>query len=237
MTSRRLGKIDPDSAWKSIIDDDNWMFKIGVGGVASASSALLFVMSGSMMVFGPLAFALFACLVGYVLRTIRYKVLNPQCKLPDWDVPSELLVSGLTWIAIHFGFMLIPISILTFIVFFGVTSGMESASHPLFFAWSIPSGIILGASWVCVNFLLSYLMVNFAVEETPRSGFAIGKVFRRFFSNKKEMTLAWLLGIGTVIASLVVPTITIIGIFLVPSTFFMGLAMSSTYLAQAWGPD
>jgi hypothetical protein len=234
MRARRLGVVDPDLAWKGLFLDEDWMFKIGIGGVANAASMLLIMQT---RLFAPLCFALIAMVAGYTLRVIRYKVLNPESKLPDWDNPIELLVSGLSWLAIQFGFWLLVLSAATVLLLFASSTGMQNVEHPGFFIWAIVSFIVVGGAWLIVSFLTTYLMVNFAVEESLRAGFALRKVFARFAKNRRAFLLAWILGIGVCIASVVVPSLTVIGIFIVPSTFFAALIISATLAAQAWGPE
>jgi hypothetical protein len=234
MRSRRLTQLDPDLAWKGIFNDEDWMMKIGIGGVVNAAAMLLIVQS---KLFLPLSFALLAMVSGYLLRVIRYKVLNPESKLPDWENPMELLISGLTWLAIQFGFWLIVLSLATLLLIFAASTGMQNVEHPAFFPWAIGTGITVAISWAAVSFLTSYLMVNFAIEESSKAGFAVKKVFAKFARHRRNFTFAWLLGLGVTIASVVVPTLTVIGIFLVPSTLFIGLIIAATLAAQAWGPE
>jgi hypothetical protein len=234
MRARRLAQLDPDLAWKGLFKDDDWMFKIGIGGVANAAGMLLLTQS---KFFFPISFALLAVVTGYVLRVIRYKVLNPESKLPDWENPMELLISGLTWLVIQFGYWLLVLSLATSLVMFAAATGMEKADHPAFFAWAISSGIAVALAWAAVSFGTCYLMVNFAVKESMRAGFEINQVFARLAKNRKNLVLAWILGIGVLLASVIVPAVTVIGIFLVPSTLFAGLIIAATLAAQAWGPE
>ena len=99
MSTIRAGHLDAQYAWDSVLKDPDWMFKMGIGGMINAGCMLL---AFSSFYFTPFAFAFLALIAGYTLRFIRYRVKDPDIKLPLWNEWLELLMSGLTWLAIQF---------------------------------------------------------------------------------------------------------------------------------------
>ncbi|MBI4533795.1 MAG: DUF4013 domain-containing protein, partial [Candidatus Melainabacteria bacterium] len=108
--SYRLMQLNADLAVKGTFHDPDWMFKTGIGGMLNAGSVILWSVNPLLL---PLSFALISLSCGYLLRVMRYKLLNPDSHLPDWDSWLELFISGLTWLAIQFGLCLLPLSVLT----------------------------------------------------------------------------------------------------------------------------
>ncbi len=109
-----------DKAWKDIFADPEWMFKTGLGGVFNATCLVLF---GANPLFFPIVFAIISLLCGYLLRSIREKVANPESPLPKWSNWPELFVSGLTWLVIE---LILAISLVAAAALAAVTPGMIS---------------------------------------------------------------------------------------------------------------
>ncbi len=77
-------------------------------------------------------------------------------------------------------------------------------------------------------------MVNFAVEENLRAGFAYIKVLKCLIKNPAQLFSGFLLAIGIQLGFVLIPCLTIIGVFLVPSSYFAGQVLSSLILARHW---
>lgn len=185
----------------------------------------------------PVALALFSLVCGYYLRVIRYKALNPASKLPDWDDWMELFMSGLTWLAVQFGLTLILVSTLTISLLIATAFGSIKTMEAGFVPWALTTAALVGAVFTALSFLTPFLMVNFAIEERVASGFAFAKVARKAANNPRGFATAWLLCIGLAWASLILPILTLIGIFFIPSTIFIGQVVCATLCAQVWGGE
>ena len=231
---RRLGQLDADAAWKTFFQDPDWMFKTGIGGMINATSIILFILTPLSM---PIICALLSLINGYLMRVIRYKTLNPESKLPEWDDWLELFMSGLTWLAIQFGIFLLLIVTVTIALWLALAFGNTSIASPYFLLWAFGATAIVTAMAVLLSFCTPLLMVNFAIEERVPSGLAFRQVLTRAALKPKEFLLAWLLTIGVSWASALVPTLTIIGLFIIPSTIFVGQILCVTIWAQVWGPE
>lgn len=232
--AKRLGRLDCNQALNSFFQDPEWMFKTGIGGTINA---VCLVMSVGSPLFLPIVFALWALVAGYILRVLRYKVLSEESKLPVWDNWLELFISGLTWLAIQFGLNLILLSAVTVGFIVGEGSGAIKVYSPTFLPWALGSTLAIALIWGLVSFLTPFLMVSFATEERIQAGFAFLEVFRRAAGNPIDFVAAWLLCIGIRWAALVLPTLTLIGVFLIPSTFFIGEIIAASISAQVWGPE
>ncbi len=225
--------LDADLAVRSFFQDPDWMFKMGLGGVVNAGCLVLTMMNP--FVFLPVTLALIALVCGYLLRCLRLKVLSGKSKLPDWGEWLDLFMSGLTWLAVQFGLWLITISVATVSLMFALAASTQQswAYVPI----AVAGVLVTVATCLAVQFLSSFLMVNFAVEEKLSAGFAVLEVVRRACARPSVFCQAWLLSTGLQAAAVVIPALTIVGIFLTPSTLFASQLISAALLAQAWGPE
>lgn len=227
--------MDPNLVLSTYFQDPDWMFKTGVGGAlyfAAFVILMLGIQSGNLVIL-PACFCLWAMICGYVLRTIRQKIAEPESKLPEWTDWQDLFISGMSWIAITTGFVFTLIAVAT-TAFIVLTFAMVKSSGS--------EGVLL----VCItilgiatltyafNFFVSMLMANFAQEETMLSGFAYAKVLRRLSKNPGDFAAAWLLGTGIQFLAFIIPVATVIGIILVPMTTFISQVISAGLIAQAW---
>lgn len=235
MTTRsRTGQLDADGALAGFFRDPDWMFKTGIGGMIVAGCIILLAINTILM---PIALALSSLVCGYLLKVMRYKTLNPSSKLPDWDEWMELFVSGLTWLAVQFGLALILISALTISLLIAAALGTIKITSGGFIAWALSTVAVMSFLCAALSFLTPLLMLNFAVEERVAAGFAFRKVVRKALRNPREFLVTWLLSIGVAWASVVLPTLTLIGIFFIPSTSFVGQVICATLWCQVWGQD
>ncbi len=209
------------------------MFKTGIGGMIIAGCIILFMINPLST---PIALAIYSLVCGYTLRLIRYKSLNADSKLPDWDDWMEIFISGLTWLAIQFGLALIPITALTISLLVADATGtIKIASGMGFITWAAATIVVMTTICTTLSFVTPLLMVNFAIEERVPAGFAFLKVVKRAARNPLEFLVAWLLCIGVAWCAVILPILTLIGIFFLPSTIFIGHIVSATLLAQVWG--
>lgn len=209
------------------------MFKTGIGGMIIAGCIILLIVNPLST---PISLALYSLVCGYTLRLIRYKSLNPAAKLPDWDDWMELFISGLTWLAIQFGLSLIPLTaVSTSLLVAGATGAIKIGSGVAFVVWLVTTIAVMTAICTVLSFLTPLLMVNFAIEERVQAGFSFVKVIRKAAKDPRDYLVAWLLSIGVAWCTVVLPVVTLIGIFFIPSTIFIGHIVCATLFAQVWG--
>lgn len=222
--------LDPDSAIKSIFSDDQWLVKTGIGGMAYAASLLLLLLNFFTL---PLVILLLSCVQGYLLRVIRNEVAMPGSKLPGWNDPADLFVSGLTWVAI--GTVIVGTACL---IIFGLALILSWQSMPQVYPHSLWLGVtvtIAGALLCAItSFLLTFLMVNLAVEENNQAGFKVSAVFKKASSRRTEFIASWIISEGIKVYSFWLPVATIIGAFLLPSTMFIAQIVAAKLAAQVW---
>jgi len=227
--------MDPNLVLSTYFQDDDWMFKTGVGGALyfSAFVILMLGLQSGQLVILPACFCLWAMICGYILRAIRQKIAEPQSKLPEWNDWQDLFISGMSWIAVTTGFIftLIAAATTAFIVIAVVM--MKSSTSQSILVVCITTLGIATLSYL-FNFFVSMLMANFAQEETMLSGFAYAKVLKRLSKRPGDFAAAWLLGTGIQFLAVIIPITTVIGIILVPMTTFISQVISAGLMAQAW---
>lgn len=222
--------LDPNGAIRDYFKDSEWMFKTGLGGVLNASSLVVLAMNPLLL---PICICIWAMNMGFVLRTMREKVDSAE-KLPDWKYWMDLFISGMTWFAIvagQYGFVL---SIATLSLMIGNTIGAMNVLDPRYLPWSIASISVVFLVWLLVSIVSAALMTNFAIEEKIAGGFAFAKVLKRLKKKPLPFVQAWLLGIGLHSLAFIVPSMTLIGVFIIPSVYFAAQVISAVLWAQAW---
>lgn len=223
--------LDPDLAARTFFRDPQWLFKTGIGGFLNVLSFILCALNYLLI---PIAFLLWGLVTGYVLRAARTHIKNPEDKLPEWNDWLDLLISGLTWMAIYTGQLLFFFSVFSTLMLVGLSFGMVSAANPSNLAWSFGSlyGLVALASVISMN--SAYLMINLAQEEQLSGAFAVNVVITKVLSRPADFILAWLLSLGIQLAAIVLPALTVVGLFFLPSIWFAGQVLSALVLAQVW---
>jgi hypothetical protein len=227
----RPTKIEANLALKTILDDSEWMFKTGVGGTINAICLVLSLASTFCL---PVVVALMSLTNGYVLRVARVKASGLESKLPAWNEWLDLIISGLTWQAIQFGLFLVPLTAGTVCLLVGAASGAIKVSSQLFLPWAVTAFLATFLSWSAMSLLSRFMMINFAIEERVQSGLAVGATLRRIWSNPGDFLSVWLLSLGLQLAALILPALTVVGIFLIPSTLFVAEMLGASIAAQVW---
>ncbi len=230
-TTNILATFDPDLAVKAFFRDPQWLFKTGIGGFLNVVSFILCALSYMLI---PVAFLIWGVVTGYVLRAARLHIKNPEDKLPEWNDWMDLLISGLTWMAIYTGQLLFFFSVLSTLMVTGLTTGMINAANPHNLQWSL--GTLYGLTFLALTMALNsaYLMINLAHEEKLTGAFAVNLVISRVLARPADFLLAWLLSMGIQMAALILPLMTVVGMFFLPSVWFAGQILSALVLAQAW---
>lgn len=228
--------LDPNLAVKSFMQDPDWILKTAIGGVMNASSMVLLFLIRESPILIPIMFSLWAINTGYVLRTIRARIKVPNGYLPAWNDWQDLFVSGMSWLAVMTGFLIVLVTVsATDLLVASILSNIKTPPFPLLFTLWMSGSIIL---IVTLSFLLNLLyvatMANFAQEESMNSAFAFIKVLKRISKRPGDFFSAWMLGMGIHFLSIAVPCATIIGIFFLPSTVFAGQLLTASIIAQAW---
>ncbi len=222
---------DPNRAVKSFFADPDWRAKTALGATFNALSLVIFFFNPMLL---PVVFIFWALVAGYRMRVMRTKIADPFCALPAWAEWVDLLISGLTWLAVYTGFVVFLLSIPTIAILVGSAQGSMFAPDPRFLTWSLTTFVLTFVLTLCVSLITTYLQANLAEEERTLAAFAVLKVLRKLRSHGASMVQAWLLSIGLFMMAIVVPTLTVVGIFLIPTAVFVAGTISATIVAQAW---
>jgi hypothetical protein len=92
--------------------------------------------------------------------------------------------------------------------------------------------VLLTMFWF--HFLTTFLWVNFGVEERLGGALALRKVVGMIRRNPVQFLTAWALSTALYLAAVLIPSATVIGIFIVPTTTFAAQLISANLLAQLW---
>lgn len=223
-------RFDPDIAVSSYVKDPDLMPKTGIGGVINALALVTLVLTGGLL--APVSLALMGLTNGYILRHMRFRLGKQDSPLPDWDDWLDLFISGITWLALQFGYALVIISVAT--ISYMICDAINRKNPEALIGVYIGSAFMFMVTWALTHFFSSYLMVNFAGEEKLSAGFAFRRVYEVACAAPQAFFLSWVLAIGFQFAAVFVPALTIIGLFLVPSTYFAGQITGANLLSQAW---
>lgn len=223
--------LDPNLALKQFFKDSDWRFKTGLGAVINASSFLLLVMNPVLL---PLSFCLWSVVAGYELRVIRVRIKDANAPMPEWNDWLDLMISGLTWLAVYCGQLLFLTSIGTVALLIGGATGSRHATSNDFDFWVLSSLGLIYSSTVFTALLAQLLMTNLAEEERASAAFALRKAIRRFMQCPLQFIEVYLLSIGIRAVAIIVPSILLVGVFFIPMTLFMATCLEGVMLAQVW---
>src|ERR1700733_1128984 len=131
-SSTSITGLDPNAAISFYFQDPEWKFKTALGSLLICS-ALLLVLSGKFFLpMLPVAFLIWSVVQGYVLRLMRTIVQGTDQTLPAWNDWLELVVSGLTWLAIVTGQLMVMASVVTLSLLIGGRYGLVNPFAPHF---------------------------------------------------------------------------------------------------------
>jgi hypothetical protein len=226
-------KLDADGALKQYTGDPDWMYKTGLGGVLTAACFLTGAMDAQHLLLLPVALAFAAIITGYLLRVVRMRVKKPDGKrLAEWNEWMDLFMSGITWIAVQFGINVLGFSIVSVFVVLAVYAVQAQGANAIAIVEVTLLAVLLTVFWF--HFLTTFLWVNFAVEERVGGALALRKVVGMIRGNPVQFLTAWALSTALYLAALLIPSATVIGIFIVPTTTFAAQLISANLLAQLW---
>ncbi len=223
--------LDPNKAIKQFFSDSDWRGKAGIGGIFSGG-VLIFLFLGPLFI--PLALICWGLLTGYYLRLARVKMADLQAPLPKWNDWMDLLMSGLTWIAVKLGQIMIPISIGTIALLWAIGGGQNFITGNQYAIWAGSSIALVTFSWITVSVVSMIVMANFAKQERMGAAFDLITVGRKLASSAHIFLQAWLLITGIQWLGFVVPTMSVIGIALLPICGFITSCIGAILIAQAW---
>ena len=220
-----------DELVKALFKETDWMVKVGVGGVLAAAGLVAILYNYICL---PIFVAFWALMIGYCLRCMRLKFADAESKLPGWDEWGDLFMSGITWIALQTAVFLVSNTI--FAIILGICTGnaFNTKSELHSFLWILLSSVLVLPASAFIAVISSYTMVNFAVEENLLAGLAYIKVLKSLLKNPAHLLSGFLLALGIQLGFVLIPCLTIIGVFLVPSSYFAGQVLSSLILARHW---
>lgn len=226
--------LDANFAMQRYFKDPDCMFKTGIGGVLTTTGFLVGLLDLQRLIFVPVALALSAIVVGYLLRTAKAKLKDPEAGLQPWNDWGDLFFSGLNWVAVQFGLGILaamPITSILLVASFALASSTNVSTVSLVVAFG---GFAIFWLVLVSHYMISYLMINFASEDKVLAGFAFGKVIRYTAKAPRDFILAWILSFELQFLALLLPTLTLVGVFVAPYTLFAAQLIGLSLMTQAW---
>jgi Protein of unknown function (DUF4013) len=247
----------PTQSFKFFFQDSDWTLKTGIGGLFNALSLVVLTMNPAFL---PISFCLWALVTGYMLAVINAEMKDKATigetstqmgsngeilirrapavyKLPEWKNWIELFVSGLTWIAVATILFLFTLAVFPLgIILASLCNAFQGGQASLFgsVVWLVGSWTLSMVIAAIMSFFASYLMVNFAAEQNIAYALSFSRIIERFRYRPLQLSQAWLINIGLQFLAVLLPLVTVVGIFLIPSTLFVAQVVGSHLLARAW---
>jgi hypothetical protein len=233
--------LDPNRAFAVFFKDPDWKLKAGLGAVLNASTLSVVASGAVVLPLVPIAFLILAAVQGYTLRVIRNQLKSDFVSdkdsvelLPKWNDWLDLMISGLTWLAIVCSQWIVIFLIVSAALFIGQHYGALNAQSSSFKPWFLATSTAVSLSVFFASFFLPLLMVNFAEQEKVTAALAVDEAFVRLKRRPLDFIAVWMINLGLFTLGLLVPAITVVGIFFVPLVQFIIGTISAIMLAQVW---
>jgi hypothetical protein len=234
MTAEPISGLDPDRAVRQFFQDPEWKLKAGIGSMLSAI-ALIFATSGKLFLpLLPLTLIISSALQGYMLRVVRSYIKDPAGKLPPWNDWLDMLMSGLIWLSVLCTQIVVLIAIAVISLLYASEHNYLEAISTSFLYWAYITLLAMAFVLLLISFFLPLLMANFAEQEKISAVLGAKEAVRRLSNQPLAFLCAWLLGLGIYWLSIVVPLLTVIGVFFIPLTSFLAQVINTIMLAQVW---
>jgi hypothetical protein len=226
-----LHSLSPSEALRQLRADPQWTMKAGVGGIIYAFCLVLILLN---VLFFPLVICLFALVQGYLVTTVHDTIADPNAPLPKWKGWGELLIAGLTWMAIE-SVLFIALLCITFgALIVGDIIHVDQLLNPSFVFWAICFWSLIMLLAALSSLYSAYRLTNFAERQEIGAAFGFVEVAKRLLRTPVPLLQAWLLQSGLFGLAIVLPIATVVGVFLLPSTTMIAQLIGVRILAQAW---
>ncbi len=174
-------EMDIGSAFTYMFDDEDWIKKVGIGGVAWLLAIVVV----------PIFLVL-----GYMLQTIKNVRDGHPKPLPEWDNLGEMIVKGLMVFVIAIIYNIVPLLIifcpLLIIPFAAGELDSDAGSAIAIIAnCFICVGSIIS---IVVNLVLPAALIRYAQYDTIGSALQFGEIFSFISSNVGDYIIVVLLG-------------------------------------------
>jgi hypothetical protein len=224
-------KLSPQAAVKAMAKDPEWTMKAGIGGLFYAIAFVTLLLNPLLF---PLSICLIALIQGYFVTMVHRTASETEEKLPEWKGWSELLIAGLTWMAISSVRIFVEVVFVLSALIIASQFAPDSVLSHRFAPWAITIWTFLVLFLAATSFFSTYLFASFSTQQDTKAAFALREISRRLAKHPAEMVKGWLLSTGIFCIGVVAPLITVVGAFLVPSTTFIAQIISAQILAQVW---
>jgi len=227
----KLSHLSPNETFRQFTADPEWTAKVGVGSMLYALTLVLILLN---VLSFPIVLCLWALIQGYLITTMNVALLDAQKPLPRWKPLGELLIAGLTWMAIESLQWIVLFSIIIGALKISDIARTDQLVAPAFSSGAICIWSLMMLLFAMASFFSAYRLANFAALQEIRAAFDFGEVVKRFLRAPAPMLQAWLLQVGLLGMAVVLPIATIIGVIFLPTSVFIAQILGVRILAQAW---
>lgn len=216
--------------FKEMLADQNWLSKLAIGTSVNLTALLVFLFNP---LFLPLSVIMGGITNGYLLRVMRTYIKGSK-ELPEWDQFVDLMISGISWLAVTLFFQFGGLALLALFLTQGVASGSTFVASKGFTNWGITTFLSVYCYFVLTSFFTSILMANFAQEESMKSGFQWLKVSTRMLRAPGKFLFVWLAGLSLIFLASFLPGLTFIGLIISPFLTFLAQVVQARMIALVW---
>jgi len=221
----------PNEAVRLVKADSEWTMKASVGGMIYGLSIVLIFLN---VLFFPVVVCLLALLQGYLVSTIHEAIADADIGLPKWKSWFELLIAGLTWMAIESLLFIMTLGVILLTLIMSDVLQTDRLFQPTFTFWAVTIWTLCLGIAALSSLFSTYRFAYFAERQEISAAFAFGEVLRRLLRFPVPLIQAWLLQIGLFATAWIIPAATVIGVFLLPSSIFLSQLIGARLVAQAW---
>ena len=223
-------KFNPNNAFKLFFQDKNWTLKTGIGGIINATAIIILFFSP---VFIPISVCLFALNIGYILKCVNHK-LAKKADLPDYDGFVDLLLSGLNWMALWFSYLLMFLFLSGMVLFTAIClNAFDIESRYFTFTASLTMFIIF-LLWIKFQFIINFIIVDFAKTYKPSPIKSLKQLTLNFWRNPLIMLITFGLNTGIFYLAILIPGLSVFGIFLIPSTMYIASVINILLILDSY---
>ena len=214
--------VDPSNSFKLYFKDQSWAFKTSIGGILNALAIILLTIHP---IFFPVSVCLLAINYGYLVKCLNHRS-SGNLELPEFNGFIDMMLTGLSWFALATCFYLIYFCLTGIIL---VTAEVFDAFNYLnqnFILFGSLTINLLFFLFLVTNYFLNFMVIDFSKSDKISAINALKKIITKTKLYPKQFILAFLLNLGIFSLSVMVPVMSIIGVFLLPSTLFVALIIN-----------
>ena len=168
--------------------------------------------------------------------------INTQCSKKakqlvlsdDYDGLVDLLLSGLNWMALWFSYLLMFLFLSGMVLFTAIClNAFDIESRYFTFTASLTMFIIFFL-WIKFQFIINFIIVDFAKTYKPSPIKSLKQLILNFWRNPLIMLITFGLNTGIFYLAILIPGLSVFGIFLIPSTMYIASVINILLILDSY---